>query len=113
KTGQINDFDVYLWLCKNGKHQWYAPYKTQKRKFEWCPLCFHFKGEQSARYIFENLLGKKSPSCKPSFLNGMQLDGYNEELKLAWEYNVVQHFSENPMFHKQGKIDLDSQQMRD
>ena len=43
----------------------------------------------------------------------MQLDGYNEELKLAFEFQGPQHFSENPMFHKEGKIDLDSQQTRD
>ena len=41
------------------------------------------------------------------------LDGYNEELKLAYEFQGPQHFSENPMFHKRGKIDLDSQQTRD
>ena len=42
----------------------------------------------------------------------MQLDGYNEELKLAWEYSGVQHFHRNTMFHKK-RDDLDSQRSRD
>jgi len=43
---------------------------------------------------------KPFPKCKPSWLKGLQLDGYNADLKTACEYQGEQHYKHIEFFHK-------------
>lgn len=75
------------------------------------------KYENRCRDIFENLLKVKFPSVRPSFLtrsNGyaLELDGFNDKLKLGFEYNGRQHYSHVKKFHKTIE-DFYQQQVRD
>ena len=99
--------NTYLWVCKKN-HQWEAPYKNMKQNYRWCNICPNVP-KRTCQYIFEDLLNKKFPLRKPKFLEGLHLDGYNEELGLAFEYSGSQHYQIVPFFHLQGQMNLDAQ----
>lgn len=89
------------WKCKYG-HIWESPTKVIRRG-AWCPICSERFGERYCRVIFEKLFKKRFTKVRPSWLinnNGfsMELDGYNEELKLAFEHQGVQHYQITPLF---------------
>jgi len=81
------------------------------------------KGEIECRRVLENLFGKKFPKIRPDFLrnpvtsspdqdNNLELDCYNDELKIACEYNGIQHDKYIPFFHKT-KDSFHNQRYRD
>ena len=64
-----------------------------------------YKSEKESRRIVESIFNKSFHSMKPDFLefeNGsnLELDMYNEEMKLAFEYQGIQHSKYTPYFHK-------------
>lgn len=65
----------------------------------WCPHCHFYLNENKCRYILEQLTGKQFKSTK-KVLYGLELDGYNRELQVAFEYNGVQHYEYIVFFHR-------------
>ena len=82
-----------------------------------CPKCSNGSSttEEKVREIFERLTNKQFPTVRPNFLKNpetkmnLELDGYCEELKLAFEYDGEYHYIEYQ--HRKGL--LIKQQHRD
>lgn len=85
------------------------------RSGKWCPYCFGGGQEELARYIFETLTGLRFPKARPKFLRldfkkALELDGYNEEHKIAFEINDRYHYDENTginnLYYRKRNIDV-------
>lgn len=80
-----------------------SAYKPRRR-----PPPRESKGEGECRRVLQYLFRKPFPSQRPDFLRNpvtggnfnLELDCYNSELKLAVEYNGVQHYRYVPYFHR-------------
>lgn len=91
-----NSNSILLWQCKFG-HKW----KTTLMKAvsgRWCKICSSSLSERLVRACFEQIFNKPFPNLKPIFLKinnkSFQLDGYCEELSLAFEHNGIQHYED-------------------
>jgi hypothetical protein len=66
------------------------------------------KGEVECRRVLEEIFRRPFNKARPDFLNNpvtggnynLELDCYNEDLRIAVEYNGVQHSKFVPFFHK-------------
>jgi hypothetical protein len=87
--------------CKKG-HE----FKRLVMKSTWCPHCSNnYISQNKVKRILEALFGKPFPTIKPEWLrmpngNKLELDGYCEELKIAFEYQGRQHDDFVPHWHK-------------
>ena len=78
------------------------------------------KGEAECRRVLQKYLRKPFANCRPDFLRNpvtgnrfnLELDCYDESLKLAVEYNGAQHYKYIPYFHKNKEAFL-NQKYRD
>ena len=77
------------------KHEWETNARNILKGY-WCKKCATRQSEELCRMLFEKILNKKFINMRPDFLKfegkNLELDGYNEELNLAFEYNGRQHY---------------------
>jgi len=91
----------HSWKCLKCEHAFNNAPCNIKRGSR-CPRCVSKEGyhEKLVRDIFEDTLGKKFVKVRPDFLKNpktnrnLELDGYCEELKLAFEYDGEFHYKD-------------------
>ena len=77
-------------------HEWDVTADNLMHAGSWCPKCRN-KGERITRAIFEaTFIGSAFPKLKPDWLalataRKLELDGYSESLRLAFEYQGYHH----------------------
>lgn len=81
-------------ICKDGHN--FTTTASAIKLGKTCPECASSGGEKACRFILESMCEKRFPKIKHKKIirkvRALELDGYNEELKLAFEYNGEQHY---------------------
>jgi len=93
----INNDSPLLWQCKI-RHRWKAPANRIKNG-AWCPICSQGISERICRQFFNKIFHTEFLKVKPSWMMGtknypLELDGYSPKLRLAFEYEGIQHYRE-------------------
>lgn len=102
---EFTNSDLKLkWRCNKG-HEWEASGRAIING-QWCPMCRTYKREEICRNILEYYFEKKFPKKRPKWLinskgNIMELDGYNEELEIAFEHQGIQHYKKAEFFNRE------------
>lgn len=107
--------DIYehvLWML-------FRPLDTPRRPTRQRQISPCSKGEQMCKSFVEFYFQKPFSKTRPDFLKNpvtgenLELDLYNDELKLAIEYNGAQHYHYNSFMHKNSRDKFQNQQYRD
>lgn len=88
----------HRWQCSDG-HRWEATPSSIEHLNTWCPICAQicYRRQDICRQILQTIFRKPFPQCRPRWLrnsagNRMELDCYNEDLKIALEHNGDYHY---------------------
>jgi hypothetical protein len=89
--------ELMSWRCSRG-HEWEARYESVVNSGTWCAICSEGVKERLCRVALKQLFGVEFKRVRPQWLKNpktgfaLELDGYNADLKLAFEYQGSQHY---------------------
>ena len=99
------------WECYIG-HKFSSTFNSVFYNETWCPKCIVYVSEEICRNVMETLFETYFIKRRPEWLGGLELDGYNEELNIAFEYDGEQHHKFIKHFHRT-EDNFKAQQARD
>lgn len=89
-----------FWVtCKRG-HRWHARWNNLTSKGCWCPHCRNTKSEDAFRKFMEEVFSSSFLKRRLKWLRNpltgkaLELDGYNQKKKIAFEYQGPFHYRE-------------------
>ena len=102
------------WECAQGHFFTLSLGKILYRN-SWCPTCNIKISQEICRVIFEYIFQEKFTKYRAEWLRSsyggvMELDGYCENLKMAFEYQGPQHYKQSSYFHKKVNSFANAQQ---
>lgn len=104
----LNAYTKVLWECERG-HSWEATSGSIKSG-SWCPYCSERKNERYCRKLFQEIFKTKFEKKRPTWLRSnkgnLELDGINETLGIAFEYNGKQHYEPVPYFENEQTLQI-------
>jgi hypothetical protein len=97
-----NITDESLWCCRH-HGQFTRTFNNMKTTGTFCPVCSASLGERKCKAALEQLFGKRFTKRRFSSMKGiggksLEIDLYNEELKLGLEHQGAQHFFKKKYF---------------
>jgi hypothetical protein len=97
-------------------HEWET--NVSRLRKHWCPECASGQGEEIVRAFMEAMFCAPFPKCRPDFLKyektgrNLELDGYCEQLSIAFEHHGSQHYKEISLF-KDSRVSFVERRRRD
>lgn len=107
----INDFSKLKWKCSEDHKFTSSPNNIKHGK--WCPECSSGIGERICRLYFEKIFNTPFPKVRPDWLKNpstgrnLEIDGYNDYLKLGFEHHGQQHYLSNLYYSKKHLFEYD------